>query len=328
MQKRALITGINGQDGAYLAALLLTKGYTVYGLISRGSTIKTENLAYLGIVDEIIFVQADMTDLCSLINAVKMSKPTEVYNLAAMSFVGISWDQPIHTANVNSLGALNLLEALRNHAPMARIYQASTSEMFGLSINSEGVQNEQTPFHPRSPYGVSKVFAHQTMINYRESYGMFCSCGILFNHESPIRGREFVTRKITNAVARISLDLQDTITLGNLDAQRDWGFAGDYVEAMWMMLQHHEPDDFVIATGHTRSIRQFLDAAFESIGVSDWDSYVDIDPRLVRPAEVNVLKGDASKAKKLLGWEPSTSFENWVQEMVSSDIKINSSNSI
>ena len=318
----ALITGITGQDGAYLAKLLLSKDYEVYGFASRRVNQTYENLDYLGITDQVKIIFGDMTDHSSLLYAIKKSKPDEIYNLAAMSFVGLSWQEPIHTANVDALGPLYLLEAVRAHAPEAKVYQASTSEMFGNNWEDDMTQNELTAFRPRSPYGSAKVFAHNTMVNYRESFGLHTSCGILFNHESPIRGKEFVTRKITDGIARIHYGLQDSIELGNLDAKRDWGYAGDYVEAMWMMLQT-EPDDYVIATGNTWTIREFIEIAFKYIGVTNpiEYGYIKQNPKFMRPAEVPNLLGDPTKANKKLGWKAKTSFEDLVNMMMEADMK-------
>lgn len=321
MNKRALITGITGQDGAYLAQLLLSKGYEVYGLASRRVNQTFDNLDYLGITNQVQIIFGDITDQASIIHAIRTSRPHEVYNLAAMSFVGLSWQEPIHTAQVDGLGPLYLLEAIRTFAPTAKMYQASTSEMYGNNWEDDLTQNENTAFRPRSPYGSAKVFAHHSTVNYRESFDLFSCCGILFNHESPIRGKEFVTRKVTNAVAKISKGLQDTLELGNLDARRDWGFAGDYVEAMWMMLQQDEPDDYVIATGETWSIQDLLDRAFLAVGIDDWSGYVTQNPLYMRPAEVPHLKGDPTKAKTQLGWEPKTSFEELIDMMVKEDVK-------
>ncbi len=320
MKKRALITGITGQDGAYLAQFLLGFKYEVYGFASRRVNQTYENLDYLKITNKIKIIFGDITDPSSVNNAVKTSRPHEVYNLAAMSFVGLSWQEPIHTANVDGLGALYLLEAVKNYAPDARVYQASTSEMYGNNWEDDFSQNELTPFRPRSPYGSAKVFAHNTMINYRESFGIRTSCGILFNHESPIRGKEFVTRKITDGVAKIKMGLSDHIELGNLEPKRDWGFAGDYVKAMWMMLQK-EPDDFVIATGETWSIRELLDRAFGSIGINDWSKYIKQNPDFMRPAEVPNLLGDSKKAKEKLDWESETTFDELIHMMVKADIE-------
>lgn len=321
MVKRALITGITGQDGAYLSKLLLEKGYEVYGMASRRVNQQYDNLEYLGIANQVNVIFGDITDHTSLINVVKRAQPHEVYNLAAMSFVGLSWQKPVYTANVDGMGPLYLLEVLRDFAPDAKIYQASTSEMYGNNWEDDLTQNELTAFRPRSPYGSAKVFAHNSMVNYRESYDMFACCGILFNHESPIRGKEFVTRKITDGIARIQAGLQDYIELGNLEARRDWGFAGDYVEAMWMMLQQDAPDDYVIATGETWSIKEFLDEAFSVVGISEWSSYIKQNPLYMRPAEVPHLKGDPTKAKTQLGWEPKTSFKELVNMMVREDVK-------
>ena len=320
MKKRALITGITGQDGAYLAKFLLDKDYEVYGFASRRVNQSYSNLDYFGITNDINIVFGDITDQSSINHAVKTSRPHEVYNLAAMSFVGLSWQEPIHTAQVDGMGPLYLLESIRNFSPNAKMYQASTSEMYGNNWEADFTQNENTTFRPRSPYGSAKVFAHHSTVNYRESYDLFACCGILFNHESPIRGLEFVTRKITDGVARIKHGLSDRIELGNLDSRRDWGFAGDYVEAMWMMLQQETPDDYVIATGNTWSIRDLLTLAFEYADIKDWDRYIVQNPKFMRPAEVPHLKGDPSKAKNDLGWEPKTSFQDLVSMMVKEDI--------
>jgi len=318
----ALITGITGQDGAYLAKLLLSKDYEVYGFASRRVNQTYENLDYLGITDQVKIIFGDMTDHSSILHAIKKSKPDEIYNLAAMSFVGLSWQEPIHTANVDAMGPLYLLEAVRAYCPEAKIYQASTSEMFGNNWEDDMTQNELTAFRPRSPYGSAKVFAHNTMVNYRESFGLHTSCGILFNHESPIRGKEFVTRKITDGIARIHYGLQDSIELGNLDARRDWGFAGDYVEAMWMMLQT-EPDDYVIATGNTWTINEFIEIAFKYIGINNplEYGYIKQNPKFMRPAEVPNLLGDPTKANKKLGWKAKTSFEDLVNMMMEADME-------
>ena len=319
----ALITGITGQDGAYLAKLLLSKDYEVYGFASRRVNQTYENLDYLGITDQVKIIFGDMTDHSSIANAIKTSNPDEIYNLAAMSFVGLSWQEPIHTANVDALGPLYLLEAVRAHAPEAKVYQASTSEMFGNNWEEDLTQNELTAFRPRSPYGSAKVFAHNTMVNYRESFGLHTSCGILFNHESPIRGKEFVTRKITDGIARIHYGLQDSIELGNLDARRDWGFAGDYVEAMWMMLQQTDPDDYVIATGNTWTIREFIETAFKYIGITNplEYGYIKQNPKFMRPAEVPNLFGDPRYANRKLGWKAKTSFEDLVNMMMEADME-------
>lgn len=314
--KRALITGITGQDGSYLAELLLDKGYKVYGLRRRTSTPNYQNVEH--IKDQIEWIPGDMIDLASLIEAVKISKPDEVYNLAAQSYVADSWPQPSATTQITALGVNNILEAVRIVKPDARFYQASSSEMFGKVV--EIPQKETTPFYPRSPYGVSKVYGHWITVNYRESFGMFACSGILFNHESPRRGLEFVTRKVTNAVARIKLGLQSELRLGNLDAKRDWGFAGDYVKAMWLMLQQNEPDDYVISTGETHTVREFVEIAFNHVGLN-WKDYVVFDEKLVRPAEVDLLLGDCTKAKDKLGWKQEVSFKELVEMMVNEDLK-------
>ena len=315
--KRAIITGITGQDGSYLAEFLLEKGYKVFGLKRRTSSLNYGNSKHL--IGEIEFLSADMEDLPSLINSVKTAKPDEVYNLAAQSFVQASWDQPILTSMVDGLGVTYMLEAIKTARPDARFYQASTSEMFGKV--QEMPQKETTPFYPRSPYAVAKLYGHWITINYRESYDMYACSGILFNHESPRRGLEFVTRKVTNAVARIKLGLQDSVSLGNLDSKRDWGFAGDYVKAMWLMLNQEEPDDFVISTGETHTIREMCEVAFCHVGL-DYEDYVKIDPKFFRPAEVEVLLGNPEKAKKKLGWEPEVTFKQLIEMMVDSDLEI------
>lgn len=320
MKKSALVTGILGQDGPYLAKLLLEKDYKVYGLIRRYSNPTFSNLEYLGIQDQIEYVDGDLTDESSLINVIKSIRPEEVYNLAAQSFVGASWQQAKLTTEVNALGVLSLLNAIKFFSPTAKFYQASTSEMFGLS-NDDGYQDENTPFHPRSPYGVAKVYAYWMTVNFRESYNMFAANGILFNHESPLRGIEFVTRKITDGIAKIKLGLVENIHLGNLDPKRDWGFAGDYVEAMYLMLQQDDPDDYVVATGETHSVRDFVDAAFSAAGISDWKPYVKIDPRYQRPAEVPHLRGRLDKVTKKLGWKPKVTFQELVKMMVEADIQ-------
>ncbi len=318
MQKRALITGITGQDGSYLAELLLSKGYKVFGTVRRLSTPNMENIKH--IVHDVELLSADLLDQSSLSDAVNEAAPDEVYNLAAQSFVKTSWDQPVLTGEFTALGATRVLEAIRTVNPKIKFYQASSSEMFGKVV--EVPQKETTRFHPRSPYGVAKAYGHYITLNYRESYNMFAVSGILFNHESPRRGIEFVTRKITNAVARISLGKQDKLELGNMESKRDWGFAGDYVEAMWLMLQQEQPDDFVIATGETHSVREFVELAFKTVGITDWEKYVISDhPKHVRPAEVDLLIGDASKAKKILGWEPKTTFSQLAELMVKSDLE-------
>ena len=317
MSKTALITGISGQDGAYLSKLLLSKGYKVYGLLARRATPTTWRLEELGVADDVELVDGDLTDLSSLIRILQRTKPQELYNLGAQSFVATSWSQPILTAQATGVSVVNLLEAMRIVDPSIRFYQASTSEMFGAA---PAPQKEATPFHPRSPYGVAKLYGHWITVNYRESFGMYTCSGILFNHESPLRGLEFVTRKITDAVARIKAGKLDRLKLGNLDSQRDWGFAGDYVEAMWAMLQQETPDDFVIATGQTRSVGEFCRLAFEAAEL-DWEKYVEIDPSLLRPAEVDVLLGDASKAREKLGWTPKVSLEGLVEMMVKRDLE-------
>jgi GDPmannose 4,6-dehydratase len=315
--KKALITGINGMDGSHLADFLLDKDYEVFGLERRSSVKNRTNTKHLE--GKITFLTGDLTDQNSLTRALKQSNPDEVYNLAAQSFVGESWNTPEQTSDVTGLGALRILEAIREYNDNIRFYQASSSEMFGRMV--ENPAKETTPFYPRSPYGVSKLYAHWITKNYRESYGMFNCSGILFNHESERRGLEFVTRKISNGVARIYLGLDRHITLGNLDAKRDWGYAPDYVEAMWLMLQKDLPDDYIIASGETHSIRYFLDLAFSEVGIDDWSNFVKQDPRYMRPAEVDVLLGDSSKAKKELNWSPKTSFPELVKIMVKSDIK-------
>lgn len=322
LNKTALITGILGQDSAYLSKFLLDKGYHVVGMYRRSTKPSFDNLDYLGITKKIEFVQGDMTDQASLNQIVHLYKPDEIYNLASMSFVGGSWDTPEATTEINAMGVLYLLEAMRQHAPRARFYQASTSEMVGTGKKGEK-QNEQTPFHPRSPYAIAKLYAHWMVDCYRTSYGLFCCSGILWNHESPLRGKEFVTRKITDAVAKIKLGKQKELFLGNIDSKRDWGFAGDYVEAMWMMLQQKEPQDFCIASGETHSIRDFLDEAFNVVGIKDWTPYVKLDAQFNRPNDVIYLRGDASKAKKVLGWKAKTSFKQLVEMMVKADLKRN-----
>jgi len=320
MGKRALITGVNGMDGSHLADFLLEKGYTVYGLERRSSVINRTNSEHLE--GKITFLKGDLTDQNSLLRCLKESDPSEVYNLASQSFVGESWNTPEQTSDVTGLGVLRMLEAIRENGKEVRFYQASSSEMFGMSGSKNALINENTSFHPRSPYGVAKLYGHWITKNYRESYGMYNVSGLLFNHESERRGIEFVTRKISNGVAKIHLGLSDHITLGNLEAERDWGYAPDYVEAMWLMLQQEKPNDFVIATGEKYSIRNFLDRAFNYIGVSDWKKHIKQDPRFMRPAEVDVLRGDSSLAKKEMGWEPKTNFTSLVEIMVKNDIEI------
>jgi GDPmannose 4,6-dehydratase len=315
MAKRAVVTGITGQDGSYLAEFLLEKGYEVIGVVRRSSLPNLGRIQHL--LDRVSLRPADLLDQLSLLRLIQDVKPHEIYNLAAMSFVPASWDQPLLTGDYNSQGVTRLLEAIRHVDTSIKLYQASSSEMYGRV--REVPQTELTPFYPRSPYGVSKVFGHYITVNYRESYDMFAVSGILFNHESPRRGLEFVTRKVTDGVARIKLGLSDHLPLGNLDACRDWGFAGDYVRAMWMMLQEDQADDYVIATGVSHSVRQLVETAFGHVGL-DWQKYVRIDPAFLRPAEVDHLIGDASKAKRVLGWEPSVSFEGLVAMMVDADM--------
>lgn len=316
--KRALITGITGQDGSYLAEFLLSKGYKVYGTVRRLSTPNMENISH--IQDQVTLVSADLLDQSSITSAIVESEPDEVYNLAAMSFVKTSFDQPVLTGEFTAIGVTRVLEAIRAVNKDIKFYQASSSEMFGKV--TETPQKETTRFYPRSPYGVAKVYGHYITLNYRESYDMFACSGILFNHESPRRGIEFVTRKISYAVARIKLGKQDRLVLGNMDAKRDWGFSGDYVEAMWLMLQQEKPEDYVVATGETHSVEEFTKLAFEHVGISDWHKYVQSnDPKHLRPAEVDYLIGDYSKAKQELGWEPKTSFKELVQMMVDADLK-------
>ena len=313
--KRALITGITGQDGSYLAELLLEKGYTVVGMVRRASKDNFERIEHL--LPRLVIKQADLLDQLSLIRVLEDSRPQEVYNLAAQSFVPTSWTQPVLTAEFTALGVTRLLDAIRLVDPGIRFYQASSSEMFGKV--RETPQTERTPFHPRSPYGVAKVYGHDITVNYRESYGLFACSGILFNHESPRRGLEFVTRKVTDAAARIKHGLQRELRLGNLDARRDWGFAGDYVQAMWLMMQQEAPDDYVIATGESHSVNELVQLAFEYAEL-DWEKYVVIDPTFKRPAEVDVLLGDASKARERLGWEPKVHFPELVRMMAQADL--------
>jgi GDPmannose 4,6-dehydratase len=315
MTRRALITGITGQDGAYLARFLLEKGYEVHGMVRRASTDSFERL--VEIQPRLHLHQADLLDQLSLVTLIKTVQPQEVYNLAAQTFVPTSFVQPLLTAEFTALGVTRMLEAIRLVDPSIRFYQASSSEMFGHA--KEEPQTETTPFWPRSPYGVAKAYGHWITVNYRESYGLFAVSGILFNHESPLRGLEFVTRKVTDAVARIKLGLQTKLRMGNLDAQRDWGFAGDYVEAMWMMLNHTTPEDFVIATGVKHSVRQLVETAFQHAGLK-WEEHLEIDPALIRPADVNTLRGDASRARAVLGWKPRVSFEELIHMMVDADL--------
>jgi GDPmannose 4,6-dehydratase len=313
--KRALITGITGQDGSYLAEFLLERGYEVFGLVRRVSHANDERIAHLQ--GRITLLSADLLDEASLVRALQAARPSELYNLAAQSFVQTSFSEPTLTGDVTALGVTRLLEAVRHVDPSIRFYQASSSEMFGKV--RETPQRESTPFHPRSPYGVAKLYGHWITRNYRESYGLFAASGILFNHESPRRGLEFVTRKITNAAARIKLGLLEELRLGNLDAKRDWGFAGDYVRAMWLMLQAEQPDDYVVATGETHSVREFCELAFGALGL-DWERYVVTDPAFTRPAEVDLLLGDATRARSELGWAPAISFSELVQMMVDADM--------
>jgi GDPmannose 4,6-dehydratase len=314
----ALITGFTGQDGSYLAELLLNKGYTVYGLVRRTSILSDERVRHL--LNDVEIVDADLLDEHSLIQAIRYTKPDEIYNLAAQSFVPTSFNQPVLTGEYTALGVTRMLEAIRSVDQPIRFYQASSSEMFGKV--QEVPQRETTPFHPRSPYGVAKVYGHWITVNYRESYNLFACSGILFNHESPRRGPEFSTRKISRAVARIKLGLQKELVLGNLDAKRDWGYAGDYVEAMWLMLHQDQPDDYVVATGETHSVREYVELAFAHIGIEDWQSYVRQDAAFFRPAEVDLLVGDASKARRLLGWQPRVTFPELVRLMVDADIEM------
>lgn len=316
-RRRALVTGITGQAGSYLAELLLEKDYEVFGLIRRSSTVNFERIEH--IQEDIHLLSGDLLDQNSLMFAIQESKPQEVYNLGAQSFVPASWEQPLLTGEITALGVTRILEAIRSLDPSIRFYQASTSELFGKV--QESPQSERTPFYPRSPYGVSKMYAHWITINYRESYDLFACAGILFNHESPRRGLEFVTRKITNGVARIKHGLTNELALGNLDARRDWGFAADFVRAMWMMLQQDEPKDYVIATGDDRTIREFCQVAFDAAGLN-WEDHVVLDERFLRPAEVEILKGDATKARDELGWKPEVSFEEMVRLMVERDLEI------
>jgi GDPmannose 4,6-dehydratase len=316
MTKKALITGVTGQDGSYLAELLLDKGYEVYGMVRRTSTVRYERIRH--IQDKINIVQGDLLDQTSLTRALSEIRPHEVYNLAAQSFVPTSWNQPVFTGDVTGLGATRMLEAIHTVDPNIRFYQASSSEMFGKV--QDKIQTERTSLYPRSPYGVAKVYAHWITINYRESYNIFAVSGILFNHESPRRGLEFVTRKVAYHAAKIKLGLTNELRLGNLDSQRDWGFAGDYVEAMWLMLQQNQAEDFVIATGRTHTIERLCEVAFECVDLN-WKNYVIQDPKFMRPAEVDLLVGDSSKAKQILGWEPEVRFEQLIQMMVEADLE-------
>ncbi len=318
MPRVALVTGITGQDGCYLADLLLRKDYEVFGLLARRSSDTLWRLREMGIADKVEMVNGDLTDGASIVRAIRSTNPDEVYNLGAQSFVGTSWDQPVLTGEVCGLGVVHILEAIRQLSPATRFYQASTSEMFGL-IQAQR-QNEKTPFYPRSPYGVAKLYGHWITVNYRESFGLHASSGILFNHESPMRGIEFVTRKVTDGVARIKLGKQKELRLGNIDAKRDWGFAGDYVEAMWLMLQQEVPDDYVVATGRTTTVRDMCRIAFEHVDLN-YEDHVVIDPKFYRPAEVETLLGDASKAHEKLGWKPKTGLEALIRMMVDADIR-------
>lgn len=318
MPRVALVTGITGQDGCYLADLLLRKDYQVFGLLARRSSDTLWRLREMGIADKVEMVNGDLTDGASIVRAIRSTNPDEVYNLGAQSFVGTSWDQPVLTGEVCGLGVVHILEAIRQLSPATRFYQASTSEMFGL-IQAQR-QNEKTPFYPRSPYGVAKLYGHWITVNYRESFGLHASSGILFNHESPMRGIEFVTRKVTDGVARIKLGKQKELRLGNIDAKRDWGFAGDYVEAMWLMLQQELPDDYVVATGRTTTVRDMCRIAFEHVDLN-YEDHVVIDPKFYRPAEVETLLGDASKAHEKLGWKPKTGLEALIRMMVDADIR-------
>ena len=316
MAKRALITGITGQDGSYLAEFLLERGYQVFGLTRRSSTNSFDRIAH--IIDKVTLLSGDLLDEHSIASAIRESQPDEIYNLAAQSFVPTSWSQPVLTAEFTAVGVGRLLEAMRAAKPDARFYQASSSEMFGKVQQTP--QTEKTPFYPRSPYGVAKVFGHWITVNYRESYGLFACSGMLFNHESQRRGLEFVTRKVTDGVARIKLGKTHELRMGNLDAKRDWGFAGDYVRAMWLMLQQDEPDDYVIATGETRTVGQLVETAFSYAGL-DWHKYVVLDPKFIRPAEVDILVGDASKARKKLGRKPEITFKQMIEQMVDADLE-------
>ena len=316
MGKRALITGVTGQDGSYLAEFLLSKDYEVYGMVRRTSTVRYERIQH--IQNQIHIVQGDMGDHASLITAISTIQPDEIYNLAAQSFVPTSWNQPVFTGDITGLGVTRILDAIRSVNPQIKYYQASSSEMFGEV--REVPQNESTPFYPRSPYGVAKVYGHWITVNYRESYDLFTCSGILFNHESPRRGLEFVTRKVTHHVAMIKLELANEIRIGNLESQRDWGYAGDYVRAMWLMLQQNEPDDYVIATGKTHSVERLLEVAFGHVGLN-WRDYAVQDPQFMRPAEVDLLVGDATKANQELGWQPKVTFEELIGVMVDADLK-------
>ncbi len=317
--KKALITGITGQDGAYLANFLLGKKYTVIGTFRRTSHKSLERLEALGLMDKVELIKMDLTDQISINKTIKSAQADEVYNLGAQSFVGASFDQPLLTSNVNGLGALGVFEAVKEFSSHSKVYQASSSEMFG---NSDEIKNENSRMYPASPYGISKVFAHKTAQHYREAYDMFITCGILFNHESPLRGLEFVTRKITYSIARIKLQKQDKLFLGNIKAKRDWGFAVDYIKAMWLMLQQKKPSDYVISTGESHSVEEFLVESFEYAGLGDWKKYVEIDKKLIRPQDIDNLIGDSSKAKKEIGWEPTVRYRELVRLMVDQDLKL------
>ena len=320
MKKIAFVTGMTGQDGPYLAKHLISKDYKVYGLVKRYSNPNLANLQYLDIENDVELITGDITDDANMNHLVRTIRPNEFYNLAAQSFVGASWDLNKQTSEVNAMGVLNILNAIVGHNPTTKFYQASTSELYGNS-NVDGMQDENTPFHPRSPYGVSKLYAYWMTVNFSESYSVHASNGVLFNHESPIRGKEFVTRKITDGVAKIKLGLAKKLTLGNLDAKRDWGFAGDFVEAMYTMVQQDEPGDYVICTGIQHSIRELLTHAFETAEIDNWEKYIETDPRFKRPAELHALHGSYAKAKTKLGWEPKTSFKDMIALMVQEDIK-------
>ena len=319
MKKTAIITGVTGQDGSYMAKLLLEKGYKVYGTVRRQTKINLDNLTYLGVRDDVDLIVGDLLDEASINNMINTIRPQELYSIAAQSFVGISWDLNKWTTEVNCLGPLNLLNAIKSYSPTTKFYQASSAEMFG-NVKQE-IRSESTPFEPRSPYGISKLYSYWMTINFRESYGIHASNGIQFNHESPIRGKEFVTRKVTDGVARIKLGLANKIELGNLDITRDWGYAGDFVEAAWRMLQLDRPTDFVLSTGISHSIRDLLEIAFSAANIPNWQQYIEIDPRLLRPAELYSLRGDNSKAKQLLGWEPTVDFNSLINMMVTSDLE-------
>ncbi len=317
--KKALITGITGQDGAYLAKFLLEKNYEVMGTFRRTSHRSLERLEVLDLMNKVELIKMDLTDQISINKTIKYSQPDELYNLGAQSFVGASFDQPLLTSNVNGLGALGVFEAAKEFSPHSKIYQASSSEMFG---NSDQMKNENSRMYPASPYGISKVFAHKTAQHYREAYDIFIACGILFNHESPLRGLEFVTKKITSAVARIKTNKQETLYLGNIKAKRDWGFAGDYVKAMWLMLQQKKPSDYVVATNESHSVEDFLAESFEYAGLGDWKKYVKIDKKLIRPQDIDNLIGDSSKAKREIGWEPTVQYKDLIRMMVDDDLKL------